>query len=63
MIETGDDGVIQDGDSLAKWLSWVIKESVEVRVSCETKSCDTLMGTIDDEEGAIRECWTRTMNS
>ncbi len=55
MVQTGDDGVVEDRETLANGLGGIVQESVEVRVVGQSETCDTLLCAVDDEVCAIRK--------
>ena len=54
MVQTSDDGVVQDRNAGANGLCRVVEQRGQVRVGCETETGHTLVGAVDDEEGAVR---------
>jgi len=56
VIQTGDDSIAQDRESLETWLTGIVEERVEVGVVCETESGNTLVGSSANEESSVRKC-------
>src|SRR5271170_2786982 len=64
MIKPGNDGVVQNRESLTNGFSWVVKKGIQIRIRCKTKASHALLCTIQNHEGTIRECrhaWHHTL--
>lgn len=55
VVQTGNNSGVQDGDARMDRLRWVIQECRQVGEVRKSKACNTLLGTVHDQEGTIRE--------
>lgn len=55
VVETGDVGGVENRDTMMNWLVRVVEKSLEVGVDTETKASIAVVGSIDDQEGAVRQ--------
>lgn len=55
VVETRNDGGVEDGNAGPNGLARVVQKGLEVGVGGESKPCNTLLGTVDDQESAIRK--------
>lgn len=56
MIESSDDSLAENGNTLVDGLAGVVQESLQIREISETEASYTLFGTVNDKECSIREC-------
>ena len=59
MVQTSDNGSVEDGNTRVDRLRRVVDEGGEVGIRCESKARDTLVGAVDNEEGTIGKRWVR----
>ena len=55
VVQTRNDGVVEDGDAGADRLAGVVEQRGQVRVRSETEAGNTGMSSVDDEEGTVRK--------
>lgn len=55
MVQTSDDGAIEDREALSDGLRRVIEKGIKVRVRCETEASNALLSTVDNQVRSIGE--------
>ena len=60
VVETGDNGGAEDGNTGTDRLARVVEKRLEVGVGRKTESSHTLVSTVDDEEGTIGKSYNGT---
>ena len=55
VIQTSDNGGVEDGNPLSDGLSWVVQKGRQIGIGSESEAGNTLLCAIHDEISSVRE--------